>query len=107
MLIPVFNFGWQFYLLHSATKGVKGRLAELGRDPGDGGFGFGVAYQSLFCLVALLSLGVRLRSELGVLVGALFLAAIVTWIIYWIRISRLNRTMESTAPHVLPTVLAG
>jgi hypothetical protein len=34
MLVPVFNLGWQFYLLHSATKGVKGRLAELGRDPG-------------------------------------------------------------------------
>jgi hypothetical protein len=75
--------------------------------PGDGGFGIGVAYQSLVCLVALPSLGVRLRSHLSVLVGVLFLAAIVIWIIYWVRISRLNRAMESTAPPVLPTALAG
>jgi hypothetical protein len=51
-------------------------------------------------------MGVRLGSHLGVLVGLSFLAAIVTWIIYWVRISRLNRAMESTAPTVLPTALA-
>jgi hypothetical protein len=57
MLIPVFNLGWQCYLLRAATKGIKGKLDELGRDSGDAGFGVGLTYQVLSCLAVVTSLG--------------------------------------------------
>jgi hypothetical protein len=107
MLIPLFNLGWQFYLLRSVSRGIKGRLAELGRDAGDGGFGIGVAYQSLISLATLLNLGEgQGNGALSVLVGVLSLAGFVTWIVYWSRISRFNREMEASAAALQPPALA-
>ena len=96
MLVPIFNLGWQFYLLISATTGIKGRLTELGRDAGDGGFWLGVVYQSLICAPVLLSL-VERSDERSLLVGILLLAALPVWIGYWVRISRFNRVMAAAA----------
>ena len=100
MLVPIFNLGWQFFLLRSATRGIKGRLAELGRDAGDGGFGLGVAYQSLLCLFAPLSL-LPVSYPRSPLVGMLFVAAVAIWIGYWVRISRFNRVMATAASEAL------
>ena len=95
MLVPVFNLGWQFYLLISATTGIKGRLTELGRDAGDGGFWLGVVYQSLISAPVLLSLVER--SDERSLLGFLLLAALPVWIGYWVRIARFNRVMAAAA----------
>ena len=98
MLVPVLNLGWQFYLLRSTTQGIKGRLAELGRDARDGGFRLGVTYQSLTCLAALLTPAAKDGSNLSTLVDVLCLGALVTWIAYWTRIARFNRQMQSPTP---------
>ena len=107
MLVPVFDLGWQFYLLRAATRGIKGRFAELGRDAGDGGFWIGVVYQSLLCLATLLSWGEPQGNDaLSVVAGVLLAAAAATWVIYWVRISRFNRVMEASASTPAPTAPA-
>jgi len=106
MLIPVFNLGWQFFLLRAATRGIQGRLAELGSDAGDGGFKIGVAYQSLVCLATLLSAGLE-NEQVSLVVGFLLLASVITWILYWVRISRFNQVMEDSSSPPRPAPLAG
>jgi hypothetical protein len=94
MLIPGFNLVWQFFLLRAATKGIKGRFTELGRHPGDGGFGVGLAYQILALLY--LASSAAMPTDVGRgMAGASWLGALVTWLIYWWRITGFNRQMES------------
>ena len=106
LVIPVFNLGWQFYLLSATTRGIKGRFRELGEDPGDSGFGVGLAYQVSFCLMALTNL-VRGQDghQAGVFLGLFGLAALVTWVIYWVRLTRFNRVMTAaaSAPNFTPS----
>jgi len=99
LFIPVFNLGWQFYLLSQTTKGIKGRFRELGKSPGDAGFGVGLAYQVLLCLAAATNLGHREGSAdpAGVLLGLFVLAALVTLVIYWVRLARFNRVMRAAS----------
>jgi hypothetical protein len=96
MLIPLFNYYWQFHLLRAASRGSKGRLAELGAESGDGGLGIGLTYQALVCLAAII--GVFEQSEgSGELLWALRLAGIVAGVAYWVRIARFNRQIEARA----------
>ena len=98
LFIPLFNLGWQFYLLGATTKGIKGRFTELGKDPGDAGFGVGLAYQVLFCLAAAANLAHRDGGHwTAVLLGLFTLAALVMLVVYWVRLARFNRVMRAAS----------
>jgi hypothetical protein len=92
MLIPVFNLVWQFYLLSMATKGIKGTLTAVGREPGDAAFGIGLAYQVLFCVAAVFPL-VNRNHDLIELTHVFTVLSLLMLIVYWVRLARFNRAM--------------
>jgi len=83
MLVPIFNLGWQFYVLDNITKGIKGKFEDNMRVCGDAGYNIGLAY----CIVLCCSLipGVQFVASP---------ASLVLWIIYWVRIHGFNKDME-------------
>ena len=82
LLIPLFNLGWQFYILNKVTKGIKGKFNEMGKECGDGGWSMGLAYAILGCCAII--------PYIGILIG---MAAFITWIIYWVKIAGYNKLM--------------
>jgi hypothetical protein len=82
LLIPIFNLGWQFYILTNITKGIKGKCKDIEKDCGDGGWSIGLAYSILACCAVI--------PYLGFFAG---IGALITWIIYWSKIAGFNKMM--------------
>ena len=79
--VPIFGIAWQFVIVSSLTSSLKAEFASRGIEPAGQNFGngIGIAYSILFCL------------NLIPFVGEFtFLAALICWIIYWVRISNLK-----------------
>jgi len=107
MLVPLLNLGWQFYLVSSATKGIKGRYKAMGMDPGDAGYGVGLATCVLSCVAnaAQIFLKDNVGQPLSVLVAVV---GLITAISYWVKIADFNRVMAgATAGQQPPPLVAG
>ena len=91
MLIPLFNFVWHFILVSNVTRGVKGRMGQMGRDCGDAGWGVGLT----MCILACCCWIPFLNWVTGI-------GYLVTWIIYWIKIAGYNSVMASQGVYATP-----
>ncbi len=90
LLIPIFNLGWQFYILKNITKGIKGKFNEMGKACGDGGWSIGLAFSILaFMYVCVLEFIPDIRILFSI--GTFF-----TWLIYWNKIVKFNRLILPT-----------
>lgn len=83
-LIPLFNLGWLIYTVVRVSEAIKGRCNEIGQDPGDGGYGVGLAYAICMLCVILPCIGILA-----------FIAGIVLWIIYWVKITDCIKLMQA------------
>jgi len=106
MLVPLFNLGWQFYLVSSATKGINGRYKALGMDPGDAGYGVGMATCVLSCVANAAEILLRKDASEAIALLAM-VSGLTTAIIYWVKLGRFNRAMASAAVPPYPPIMAG
>lgn len=82
LLIPLFNLGWQFYILSNTTKGIRGMLAKNECDDGSGGWNLGLTGAILAC------------CSIIPFIGPLFsLGWLIVGIIYWVKIAEYNKTL--------------
>ncbi|NVJ49724.1 MAG: hypothetical protein HWE13_09175 [Gammaproteobacteria bacterium] len=82
-LIPIFNWGWMIYTVIKVAEAISKKHAAHGvADPGNGGKTIGLVYSiSILC---------GLIPVLGLIAP---LVTLITWIIYWVKISGYNTTM--------------
>lgn len=81
-LIPIFSLGWTFYIVAKLSNSIK---KELGSAAEDGGWGLGLAYAILQVTTLIPGIGAFLSIPL-----------IIVWIIYWVKISKYSKQIEST-----------
>ena len=75
-LIPVFNLAWNFVLVIQVSQALKREAEERGlKDVGDCGYGLGLAMSILWIFVFIPFLG-----------GLTWVAALVLWILYWVKV---------------------
>jgi hypothetical protein len=91
MFIPLFNFIWHFIIVSNVTKGTKGKMYQMGRDCGDGGWGIGLS----MCILACCCWIPFLNWVTGI-------GYLVTWIIYWIKVAGFNSVMMSQGSFAQP-----
>ncbi len=96
-LIPLFGQIWFFYTVICVSEAVRRRLSEMGLEPRDGGYGFGLALGILSVISpALYSLQYRdgvtgIQENISLLSVSLITLAL--WIVYWATIAKYNRMM--------------
>lgn len=86
MLIPIFNLVWQFLLVNHLSDSIKNEFAALGSDPGEPNPGKGVGLA--MCILNLASI----IPYAGALAG---IAALVCWIIHWVKIAEFSARIDS------------
>ena len=86
-LIPIFNLGWHFYTVAKVAEAIRNKYAEAGvEDTGNGGWPLGLSL-SILNVVAILPIPV-----INLLVS---IAALVLFILYWVKIAGYNKAMAS------------
>lgn len=83
-LIPCFGSIWMFFTVSRVSQSLRREYDERGIDvPGDYGQQLGISYASL------------ILAWIIPYVGPLFgIAGVVCWIIYWVKIAELSRTLR-------------
>ena len=86
-LIPLFVLVWQFFVVIALGKSLENEYRARGlRVTARPGQSLGIAMASVTCALALFALIPSKGVGLGWLTGLLGLAAVVLWIVYWVRI---------------------
>ena len=82
--IPIFNLGWIFYTVIKISDSVKneGRSRNT-TELGDGAYNIGMA----MCICNIVSIIPYIGSIAGI-------AALILWIIYWVKIADINGKLE-------------
>ncbi|NVJ59446.1 MAG: hypothetical protein HWE27_03600 [Gammaproteobacteria bacterium] len=82
-LIPIFNIGWMIYTVIKVSEAIAKKHAAHGvADPSNGGKTIGLVY------------AIANACQIIPVVNMIsWLVAIITWIIYWVKISGYNTTM--------------
>lgn len=83
-LVPMLNLGWIFYTVIKIKESLEKEFASRNlRGDGDFGYKIGLTYAILGCCSAI--------PYIGALPG---IAAIVFWIMYWLRISAFSKKLD-------------
>ena len=98
LLIPIFNLIWNFHLVNVATRGVKARFQQLGRDPGDAGHGIGTTYSIVVAVTFVVGAAARSHGGLDLVHAALVVVSLIVAVLFWRRLVALNRVMEAPLP---------
>jgi hypothetical protein len=101
ILIPIFGLGWQFYIIHNLTKGIKGKCGQMAIECGGAGKAIGMTFAILLScnLVIFQALGsFAPASESFHLFLPLLMAipTLITWIWYWVKIIYYNKLLRKT-----------
>jgi hypothetical protein len=84
MFIPVFNLVWHFIIINRVADSVQAQLNKGGVNVRERpAFGIGLAMCILFCCCWM--------PVISMLTGP---AALICWIIYWVKISEFKRKVE-------------
>lgn len=90
--IPVFGLVWQFIVVLNIAKSIGKEFARLGISSSDATPGRTVG---LACCVCNCGVFFALCGGFVTLTGFLFLAGLVLWIVYWIRIANCSRLLQA------------
>jgi hypothetical protein len=83
LFIPVFSFGWQFYIINNVTKGIKDTLRKYEIEDQSCGWGMGLTVCILACCTMI------------PIVNWLAIPAYITClIIYWVQLAGYNRKIN-------------
>jgi ACS family hexuronate transporter-like MFS transporter len=86
ILIPLFNFVWQFILVSRIAKTLSREFASRGTPPAPVPDDYGRSFGTAWCVLNVVSF----IPFVGILTG---LAGFMCWIIYWVEISRYSRAL--------------
>jgi hypothetical protein len=98
-LIPVFNLGWMIYTVIKIRDSVRNENASRwGVSVNEGGtYNVGIAY-AILCIAALVFyFGTYANDGFSVVYGLISLAALITWIIYWVKTNGQKNELLRTA----------
>jgi hypothetical protein len=98
-LIPVFNLGWMIYTVIKIRDSVRNENASRwGASLNEGStYSVGLAYAILSIAGSGFYFGRDENVGLSVLSSLIWLAALVTWIIYWVKTNGLKNELPRTA----------
>ena len=98
-LIPVFNLGWMIYTVIKIRDSVRNENASRrGASVNEGStYSVGLAYAILSIAGSGFYFGRDENVGLSVLSSLIWLAALVTWIIYWVKTNGLKNELLRTA----------